>query len=98
MFNFNKTEQAVALDKAIDDLIEELHSMEGSNEDYSATADNFIKLMKLKREAFPSWRPSPDAVVSALGSIAGILVIVRYEQIGNIITSKALGFVGKMLK
>jgi hypothetical protein len=94
MFNFNKTPQNVALDTAISDLLEELESMTGSNEDYAETADQLVKLMKLKQEINPAWRPSPDAVVAAAGSLLGILAILHYEKF-NVITSKALSFVIK---
>lgn len=95
MFNFNSTPQNDALDRAISDLLEELNVMEGSNEDYDPTADNLIKLMKLKQEVNPAWRPSPDAVVGAAGSILGILLILHFEKLG-VVTSKALSFVGKL--
>lgn len=95
MFNFNKTPHEVALDTAISDLLEELGSMEGSREDYEPTTDNLIKLMKLKAEINPSWRPSPDAIVGAAGSILGIVLILHYEKIGAV-TSKALSFIGKL--
>ena len=95
MYNFNKTPQDVALDEAISDLIEELKAMEGSNPDYADTADQLIKLMKLKKEITPTWRPSPDALIGAVGSLLGILTILHFEKAG-VITSKALAFVGKM--
>lgn len=44
-----------------------------------------------------SWKPSPDAVVAAAGSVLGILAILHYEK-ASAITSKALSFVGKGLK
>jgi hypothetical protein len=49
------------------------------------------------QEARRSWKPSPDAVVGAAASVAGILLVLNYEKIG-VITSKALGFVGRMTK
>jgi hypothetical protein len=95
MFNFKNQPQDVALDKAISDLLEELNSMEGSNEDYAATADNLIKLMKLKKDVIPSWRPSPDVIVNGAVSLLGILCILNFERAG-IVTSKAISFVTKM--
>lgn len=98
MFNFNKTPHEVALDAAISDLLEELEAMEGSNSDYGPTADELVKLMKLKQEIRPSWRPSPDAIVAAGGSVLGILLVLHYEKLGDIVTSKAFGFIGKFTK
>jgi hypothetical protein len=97
MFNFDKKPHDVALDKAISDLLEELEVMPGSDEDYSPTADNLIKLMKLKQEVNPAWRPSPDAVIAAAGSLLGILLILNYER-AEVVTSKALSFVMKIVK
>lgn len=48
-----------------------------------------------EKEKDRSWKPSPDAVVTAAASIVGILFVLHYEKIG-IVTSKALSFVGKM--
>jgi hypothetical protein len=95
MWNFTNKPQTEALDETIDDLLSELKVMEGADEDYAPTTDNLIKLMKLKQEFNPVWRPSPDAVVGAVSSIAGILLILHYEKI-NVVASKALSFVGKM--
>lgn len=49
------------------------------------------------KETALSWKPSPDAIVGAAASVLGILTIIHHEKIG-VITSKALGFVGKSMK
>jgi hypothetical protein len=97
MFNFNKDSHKDKLDSTISDLLEELDKLPGSDEDYGTTADNVIKLMKLKKELNLSWTPSPDAVVAAAGSVLGILLILNFEKAG-VVTSKALSFVGKTFK
>ncbi len=95
MFNFNNQPQDAALDEAISDLLEELKSMEGSNPDYADTADQLIKLMKLKKEITPSWRPSPDALVGLAGTLLTTILVLNYEKLG-VITSKAFSFIGRM--
>lgn len=95
MFNFDKKPHDVALDAAISDVLTEMNGLNADTEEYAAAADQLIKLMKLKKEMNPSWRPSPDALVGAAGSIIGILFILHFEKLG-VITSKALSFVGKM--
>lgn len=97
MFNFNKVSHKDKLDTTISDLLEELENLAGSQEEYSETADNVIKLMKLKKELNLSWTPSPDAVVAAAGSVFTILLILHYEK-ADVIASKALSFVGKAFK
>lgn len=47
------------------------------------------------QETRRSWKPSPDAIVGAAASVIGILFILHYEKLG-VVTSKAVGFVGKM--
>lgn len=97
MFNdfFKKNETVEPLDIAISDLFEALRENDKTSEEYSNAADQLIKLIKLQREINPSWRPSPDAIVTAGASVLGILLILNFERLGNI-TSKALSFVGKM--
>lgn len=101
MFNFNNKPQTEALDTAIDDLLEDLQGGVGSDhehETFNVATENLIKLMKLKQEINPTWRPSPDAILAALASVGGILLVLHHEAIGNAVTSKAFGFVGKMMK
>lgn len=94
MFNFNMTPQNEALNVAISDLLEELHSMEGSNPDYADTSDQLIKLMKLKQDINPSWRPSPDALVGLAGTVVTTLLVLHFEKLG-VITSKAFSFISR---
>lgn len=96
MFNFDNKSHEDALDEALSDLLEDLQGGVGTEpEHYTATAENFIKLYKLKKETNPSWRPSPDAIIAAGGSVLTVLLILHYEKLG-VVTSKALSFVGKL--
>lgn len=95
MFNFTKKPHDVALDEAISSILNTMNGLDESSEEYDAASDQLVKLLKLKKESNPSWRPSPDALVGAVGSLAGIFLILHYEKL-NVISSKALAFVGKM--
>lgn len=138
MLNFDEATQDEALEEIITQQIRKLDGLDGGTEQYTNTANNIVKLLKIKnettkteseilneslkisieeaktatdaeklqfeREKFEfekdkdrSWRPSPDAVVAAAGSILGILAILHHEKLG-VVTSKALSFVGKGLK
>jgi hypothetical protein len=55
--------------------------------------DKFVADEKKAR----SWKPSTDALVAGAASIIGILCVLHYEKAG-VVTSKALGFVGRGLK
>lgn len=95
MFNFEKKPQDVALDEAISDILIEMNGLSADSEEYSNAADQLVKLMKLKKEISPSWRPSPDALIGAASSVLGIVLILHYEKLG-VITSKALSFISKL--
>jgi hypothetical protein len=97
MFNFDMKPHDVALDAAISDVLVEMNGLNSDSEEYAAAADQLVKLMKLKKEITPTWRPSPDALVGAAGSILGILLILNFERAG-VVTSKALTFVTKIVK
>lgn len=97
MWNFDKKPHDEALDTAISDVLDEMNGLNSDTEEYAAAADQLVKLMKLKKEINPSWRPSPDALVGAAGSVLGILLILHFEKLG-VVTSKALSFVTKIVK
>jgi len=97
VFNFNKQSQIDALDEAIDDLLRDLKGGGGNTheqESHTVATENLIKLMKLKMELKPSWRPSPDVLVTAIGSVASVVLMLHFEKLG-VITSKAISFVMK---
>lgn len=95
MFNFDPKPHNTAMDEAISSILITMNGLDESSEEYAAASDQLVKLMKLKKELNPSWRPSPDALIGVIGSLASILLILKYEKL-DIITSKALSFVGKM--
>lgn len=76
-----------------------LASMETYDTDDAEFADalNFLeRLTKLKEAERPSVRKvSPDTLALVLGNLAGILVIVAYEQ-KHVMTSVAKGFILKV--
>jgi len=90
-----KENKPTPLDEAIADVFSALKGLDEETEEYSAAADQLIKLMKLKKDVEPSWIPSPDVALSAAANIAGILLILNHERI-HVIATKALGFVGKL--
>lgn len=73
------------------DEIDEMHS-----EEYDKVSDQIKKLYPLK-ETDSKTGVSSDVMVSAVSNLVGIFMILQYEH-ANVITSKALGFIGKSLK
>jgi DNA repair exonuclease SbcCD ATPase subunit len=69
----------------------EREKIELDRDKYRLDTDKFAA----DQEALRSWKPSPDAIVGAAASVIGILFVLHYEKLG-VVTSKALGFIGKM--
>lgn len=90
-----KDETPDSLQEAINSLYSELAGYSANEEDYDRITDQIVKLKKLQKDMNHSWKPSPDAIVAAAGSVLGIVMILHYEKVG-VVTSKALGFVQKM--
>lgn len=83
------------LEDAISELIAEMKTVNADSKEYAAMADNLVKLYKLKEvDHDPKKQLSYDAILSAGASIAGILIIVSYEE-KHALVSKSIGFVKK---
>lgn len=82
------------LQKAIDDILEQMQNFSADDEEYAKMSEQLEKLHKLKM----SESPKPvnfDTVVLSLSNLIGIVVIVGYEQ-KSVIVSKALNFMHKL--
>lgn len=97
MFNFDKKPHIVALDEAISNILITMTGLSEDSPEYDAASTQLVKLMKLKQEIKPSWRPSPDAILGALGTIGTAILVLKFEKFG-VITSKAFTFIGKLLR
>ena len=53
--------------------------------------------LQFEQEKQNSWRPSSDAIVAVVGTIATAIIVLNYEKLG-VITSKAFTFIGKTMK
>lgn len=96
MFQWRTSTETTKLEKARDDALTVLDSLDPIDPDYTKTMTHIETLSNLiaaeRRELV-----SPNTVIMALANIGGILAIVKYEQV-NIVTSKAIAFVGKTLR
>jgi len=86
------------LDELIDALAARMKDLPEESDEYSNIADQYVKLHKLRDESNSRKRVSPDVLVQAVGSLTGILAILAYEGAGQIIRTKALGFVMKLAR
>lgn len=90
---FKKKTEATALDKAIDTALFELSSLRIETPEYATAADQLSKLYKLQEISSPK-RISPDTLALIGANLAGIILILSYEQT-HVVASKALNFVSK---
>lgn len=93
MFKKKNTSTTPGLDEAIALAFVELKKYDPISEEYTKIVDMIDSLYKMKPEP-PSNSVSKDGLVAVGGNLVGIGLILGYERL-NVITSKALGFVGK---
>jgi len=94
MFAMEPTEKS-GLEKAIDDLLNEMNSVSAESKEYVIMTDQLVKLYNLK-SLDEKKRVSPDQLLLVTGNLLGIAMIVGHER-ANVVTSKALNFVMKLL-
>jgi membrane-associated HD superfamily phosphohydrolase len=81
------------LDETIDAALAELKDIKTTDPAYQTTMNSVKELYKLKEQTTPK-RVSPDTMAMIFGNLAGIVLILNYEQ-AHVVTSKALSFVLK---
>lgn len=81
--------------KAIDIVLLELNTTDPETEEYTALLTKLERLHKMRIVTPDARKPvSPDALIAAGASLAGILIVVSYEH-AHVIASKGLAFVLK---
>lgn len=89
-----KTKEPTPLDEAYDALLAKLAEMSPETKEYAKTLKRVSELTALKEQAAPK-RVSKETLLIVAGNLAGIALILGYEQ-ANVVTSKAVGFAGKL--
>lgn len=87
---FIKKDKRTELEKGIDDHIEVLAGKASTKKELEDVIELMAKRDEIKQKA--KFRISPDTVALVIGNLAGIVLILKYEEM-NVITSKALNFV-----
>ena len=90
-----KAIEPTALDLEIETVQGCLALSDPSSERYDKVSTQYVKLLKARAETQPRVRLSPDTIALIAANLAGILIVVGYEH-AHVVTSKALGFVGKL--
>ena len=87
------TKKRTNLEKEIDRVIQDMSAIDSKSDDYVVVSTNLERLYQAKANE-GSKRVSPDAIVTAVGSLLGIVLILNFEKAGAI-SSKALSLVLK---
>ena len=87
MFRSPISREPSSLDKAIDNVYDRLLNADQDSEEYPKLLQNLERLNAMKQTA--SKGVSRDTVWLVLGNLAGILIIVAYEN-KHVFTSKGL--------
>ena len=97
----NKKKNIKALDVRIKQLVVELEKYEKDSEGYATILNNISKLSETRKVLAPDPNPQSklniNTVVSALASLAGVVLVTNYEKV-EIITGKAYGMVQRLFK
>jgi hypothetical protein len=83
------------LEKEIARLFAKLAALPEDSDEYDRVSNQVKKLYPLK-ETDSKKQVSSDVLVGAAANLAGIVMILQYEHV-HVITSKALGFIGKKI-
>ena len=80
-------------DKEVDRILALMSNMEPSSEDYKKAAES-LKTLCEARAKKPAHLIEPEAIVAALSSLLGIVLILQHERL-HVVTSRAISFVRK---
>ena len=86
-----KQDKRTELEKEIDELINVIRETGPMHEDYSKLLGLVERLNDLKEK--PREKINPNTILTLLGSILGIVLVIKHEELGHVISTKALSFV-----
>lgn len=96
MLPSKNSEKKSGLDEAIEDVLEAMKTHANpQSEIYAKMVDQLVKIHGLKQNE-KTGRVSKDVMVTVGANLVGIMLIVGHERV-NVVTSKALMFVKKLL-
>jgi len=89
----NFTSKDENLTKEIDRVLSLMSGVHPTSNEYADLMETLTKLTGIKETSSKN-RVSKDTLAVIAGNLAGIVMIIKHEQV-HVITSKALGFVMK---
>lgn len=81
-------------DEPIEKVLESLETYDTTDAEFSDSMDYLERLTKLRDAEKQKGKVDANTMALVLGNLAGIVVIVAYEQ-KHVMTSKAMGFILK---
>lgn len=94
MFNLTPKKRPT-IDTEIEHILTTMKDLTPGTNEYIRAAHN-LKLVSEAKERIDSKRICPDNVLAAVTNILGILLIIGHEEVGNMISTKALSFVARL--
>lgn len=88
---FWETKRSV-VDEPISRVLTELNTYDPDSPEFEKQLRYLERLQEMKAGERRHFAVSPDTIALVLGNLAGILIIVAYEQ-KHVMTSKAMGFI-----
>ena len=88
------SENKTSIDDLVDQTIRHLDANDPSSPEYTAAVNNLKTLESIKPKKLKD-RLDPNVVVSAVSSLGGIAMVLKYEKVG-VIASKAFSLVPKL--
>ena len=80
------------VDEPIERILAEMQTYGPDSPEYEKLVRYLERLKEVKANERQHFVVSPDTIALVLGNLAGILIIVAYEQ-KHVMTSKAMGFI-----
>ena len=90
--NLRFWEKRSVVDEPIDRVLTEMNTYGPDSPEYDKLVRYLERLKDVKANERQHYLVSPDTIALVLGNLAGILIIVAYEQ-KHVMTSKAMGFI-----
>lgn len=91
---FNHTDRTAGLEEVIATATQELKGHDAHSAQFATIVDQLTKLHAIQDKK-SSNRVSKDTLAVVAGNLAGIVLILHYEQLHPVV-SKALSFAGKL--
>jgi len=85
-------EKTSIVDEPIARVLTEMNTYGPENPEFEKNLTYLERLQELKAGERRHFRVSPDTIALVLGNLAGIVIIVVYEN-KHVMTSKAMGFI-----